>query len=75
MNETPWPSLVLDHLPMTDKIHIVDNLLVDLDAQGDAEPIPASHVAELRHRVAESKSRPDEGSSWEEVKADIEKEP
>jgi putative addiction module component (TIGR02574 family) len=74
MNETTWQSLGLDHLPMTDKIHIVEKLWTDLDAEAEAEPVPASHVDELRRRVAESKARPDEGSSWEAVKADIEKE-
>ena len=44
----------------------------DLDAE--AYPIPASHIAELRRRVNASIARPDEGFSWEDVKADIEKE-
>ena len=73
MNETTWQSLGLDHLPLKDKIYIVEKLLADLNAEIETEPIPSSHVNELRRRVAESKVRPDEGSSWEEVKADIEK--
>lgn len=74
MIETTWKSLGLEHLPMNDKFHIVEKLLDDLNADAEAQPIPASHVAELRRRIAESVARPDEGATWEEVKAKIESE-
>ena len=74
MIETTWKSLGLEHLPMTDKIHVVENLLEGLDAEAERQPIPASHVEELRRRIAESTSLPDEGSSWEEVMAEIQSE-
>ncbi len=74
MIETTWKSLGLDHLPMTDKLHIVEKLWEDLNQEAEAQPVPSSHVEEVRRRIAESKARPDEGSTWEEVKAEIEKE-
>src|ERR1022692_2187483 len=74
MIETTWKSLGLEHLPMTDKIDLVEKLLEELNAEAEAQPIPTSHVEELRRRIAESKAPPNEGSPWEGVKADIENE-
>ena len=74
MHETTWQSLGLDHLPTTDKIHIVEKLWADLNAEVEVQPIPKSHVDELRRRIAEARATPDEGDSWEEVKAEIERE-
>ena len=74
MNETTWQSLGLDHLPVTDKIHVVEKLWADLNAEVESQPVPASHVDELRRRVAESNAAPDEGTTWEHVKAEIESE-
>ena len=72
MIQTSWQSLGLEHLPMSDKLHVVEQLLDGIDQDIEEQPIPASHMEELRRRIAESRARPDEGSTWEEVKAEIE---
>jgi putative addiction module component (TIGR02574 family) len=74
MIETTWRSLGLEHLPMAEKLSIVEQLLEGLDTGEETLPVPASHLEELRRRIADSKDWPDEGSTWEEVKAEIEKE-
>ncbi len=74
MIETTWTSLGLEHLPMAEKLSIVEQLLEGLNMGAETLPLPASHVEELRRRIAEFKDWPDEGSTWEEVKAEIEKE-
>jgi hypothetical protein len=38
MIETTWKSLGLDHLPMTDKLHIVEKLWEDLNQEAEAQP-------------------------------------
>jgi putative addiction module component (TIGR02574 family) len=74
MIETTWKSLGLEHLPTSDKILIVEKLWEDLGKEAESAPVPSSHADEIRHRIAESSGRPDEGSSWEELKAEIENE-
>ena len=74
MIETSWKSLGLEHLPVIEKILIVESLLQELDSEASSQPIPSSHVAELQRRIAESKTRPDEGFTWDEIKAELESE-
>ena len=58
---------------MAEKLSIVEQLLEGLNSGAETLPLPGSHVEELRRRIAESKDCPDAGSTWEEVKAEIEK--
>jgi len=62
-------------LAVADRIALVEAIwdTVAEDAGLDVMPLPEEHRAELDHRLADLVQEPDAGSSWEEVKARLER--
>ena len=63
----------LAKLTVVEKIELIDLLWKSIP---EAEiPIPEYHRRLIANRIAEFETDPDEGETWEEVKADLERNP
>lgn len=63
----------LAKLTAVEKIELIDLLWKSIP---EAEiPIPEYHRRLIANRIAEFETDPDEGETWEEVKADLERNP
>lgn len=62
-------------LSVDERIELVEAIWDTLaeDAPGSVLPVSAEHRTELDRRLADLDSRPDDGSSWTEVRERLEK--
>ena len=63
----------LRELPVEDRLQIVGELWDSIAADSASLKLTPAQLAELDRRMDELEKNPNEGRSWEEVRADIEK--
>ncbi len=68
-------SLGIDQLSLAERILLVEEIWDSIAAEAEALEIPQSHKDELDRRLAASQADPRAGSTWEEVKARLQKKP
>ena len=61
----------LQELPVEERIRIVEDLWDSIAAEQAAAPLTPAQETELDRRLETHRKSPDEGASWEEVKARI----
>jgi putative addiction module component (TIGR02574 family) len=63
-----------EKLPLEERLELVEALWDSIAADADVDrlPVPPWHLDELDRRLAEFDADPEEGSSWEEVRARLE---
>jgi putative addiction module component (TIGR02574 family) len=77
MNDT-YPmlkSLGIDRLSIPDRLHLLEELWDSIAETPEAIPLTDAQRAELDRRLASRAANPNAGSSWEEVKARLQKRP
>jgi putative addiction module component (TIGR02574 family) len=64
-----------DKLSVIERLELVEALWNSIAADADIDrlPVPEWHREELARRIAEHDANPDSGSSWEEVRARLER--
>ena len=62
-------SLGIDRLSIAERILLVEEILDGIAAEAESLEIPQSRRDELDRRLAAGQADPQDGSSWEEVKA------
>lgn len=66
-----------EKLPVEERLELVeaiwDSIAADADADVDRPPVPDWHREELDRRLADQDADPEAGSSWEEVRARLER--
>ena len=64
-----------EKLPIEERLELVEALWdsIAADAGVDRLPLPQWHLEELDRRIAEFDADPEEGSSWEDVRARLER--
>ncbi|HEY2784508.1 MAG TPA: addiction module protein [Fimbriiglobus sp.] len=67
-------SLGLDKLSVTDRLELMDQLWLSLDADAGKNDIPEWHVHEIERRLADADANPEAVITWAEVKARMEAE-
>lgn len=60
-------------LSLHDRIELAEAIWDTVGPDLDAVPLPESHRAELDRRLKDLEDDPDAGSSWEEVRARLER--
>jgi putative addiction module component (TIGR02574 family) len=60
-------------LSVPERIELVEAIWDTVAPHLGAEPLPESHRAELDRRLQDLEDNPDTGSSWEEVRARLER--
>jgi putative addiction module component (TIGR02574 family) len=60
-------------LSVSERIELVEAIWDTVAPDLDTVPLPESHRAELERRLADLDENPDAGSSWEEVRARLER--
>jgi len=73
--QTTAKSLGIDQLSLAERILLVEEIWDSIAAEAEALEIPQSHKDELDRRLAASQADPRAGSTWEEVKARLQKKP
>ncbi len=68
-------SLGIDQLSLAERILLVEEIWDSIAAEAEAVEIPQSHKDELDRRLAVYQADPRAGSTWEEVKARLQKKP
>jgi putative addiction module component (TIGR02574 family) len=63
----------LSQLSADEKMELIDLLWASMPE--DQLPVPEFHKRLIAERIAELEADPDEGQSWEEVKAELERDP
>ena len=61
----------LRQLSVEDRLQLIEDVWASLEADEDTIEVPEWHKQILDERLAEFERHPDEGQSWDEVKADI----
>ncbi len=64
-----------EKLPLEERLELVEALWDSIAADADVDrlPVPHWHIEELDRRIADFDVDPEEGSSWEEVRARLER--
>ena len=70
---TTAKSLGIDRLSLAERILLVEEIWDSIAAEAEALDVPQSHKDELDRRLAAYRADPHAGSSWEEVKARLQK--
>ena len=60
-------------LSISERIELVEAIWDTIGPEANTMPLPESHRAELERRLADLDENPDAGSSWEEVRARLER--
>ncbi len=68
-------SLGIDQLSLAERILLVEEIWDSIAAEAEALEIPQSHKDELDRRLVAYQADPHAGSTWEEVKARLQKKP
>ena len=71
--QTTVKSLGIDRLSLAERILLVEEIWDSIAAEAEALDVPQSHKDELDRRLAAYHADPHAGSSWEEVKARLQK--
>ena len=66
-------SLGIDRLSLAERILLVEEIWDSIAAEAESVGIPQSHKDELERRLAARDADPGSGSSWEDVKARLQK--
>jgi putative addiction module component (TIGR02574 family) len=66
-------SLGLDQMSIPDRLHLLEELWDSIAETPEAVPLTEAQRAEVDRRLAARAANPDAGSSWEEVKARLQK--
>jgi putative addiction module component (TIGR02574 family) len=69
---TTLERLGINHMTPEERLHLIEEIWDSL-SERDLGEIPESHRQELDRRIAAADANPGDGSSWEEVKARLEK--
>jgi len=72
---TTAKSLGIDRLSLAERILLVEEIWDSIAAEDEALDVPQSHKDERDRRLAAYRAGPHAGSSWEEVKARLQKQP
>ena len=68
-------SLGIDRLSLAERILLVEEIWDSIAAEAEALEVPQSHKDELDRRLAEHDADPHSGSSWEDVKTRLQRQP
>ena len=60
-------------LEVAERIELVEAIWESLSADLHSQPVPTAHREELDRRLADFDAHPDTGSSWDEVRARLER--
>ena len=66
-------SLGIDRLSLAERILLVEEIWDGIADEADAVDVPQSHKDELDRRIAARYADPLSGTSWEDVKKQLEK--
>ena len=66
-------SLRIDLLSLAGRMLLVEEIWDSIAAEAEALEVPQSHKDELNRRLAAHDADPSSGSSWEDVKARLQK--
>lgn len=62
-------KLGIDKLPIADRIELVQAIWDSIAAESDHIELTEQHWDLIEHRLAEQEANPQEGCSWEDLKA------
>ncbi len=68
-------ALGIDRLSVAERILLVEEIWDSITAQAETLEVPQSHKDELDRRLTAYESDPNAGSTWEVVKARLQKKP